>query len=94
MGQCRLIALGFRQGGQAGYGLRLLLLDQSGAVKTELARGEHKSLQTNRVILRPGPAEEVATVNPRYSNYCKRIADLMMPKASSTARRNELPCQT
>ena len=54
-GQCRLIELGYRQGGPAGYGLRRVLLDQAGSVKAELARGEHKSLQTDRVILRPGP---------------------------------------
>lgn len=29
-GQCRLIELGFRQGGAAGYGLRRMLIDQSG----------------------------------------------------------------
>jgi DNA invertase Pin-like site-specific DNA recombinase len=29
-GQCRLITLGFRQGGTPGYGLRRLLLDQRG----------------------------------------------------------------
>ena len=49
-GQCRLIELGFRQGGPAGYGLRRTLVDVQGAIKTELARGEHKSLQTDRVI--------------------------------------------
>jgi len=65
-GQCRLIELGFRQGGPAGYGLRRVLIDQSGAVKVQLARGEHKSLQTDRVILMPGPEEEVATVNRVY----------------------------
>jgi hypothetical protein len=32
-GQCRLIELGFRQGGPAGYGLRRVLIDQSGSVK-------------------------------------------------------------
>ena len=61
-GQCRLIELGFRQGGMAGFGLRRVLLDQSGEAKAELKRGEHKSLQTDRVVLRPGPAEEVAAV--------------------------------
>jgi len=65
-GQCRLIELGFRQGGPAGYGLRRVLIDQSGALKAELARGEHKSLQTDRVILQPGPDTEVATVNQIY----------------------------
>lgn len=62
-GQCRLIELGFRQGGPAGYGLRRVLIDQSGSVKGELARGEHKNLQTDRVILQPGPDAEVAIVN-------------------------------
>jgi DNA invertase Pin-like site-specific DNA recombinase len=62
-GQCRLIELGFRQGGPAGYGLRRVLLDQSGNIKSELSRGEHKSLQTDRVILVPGTEMEVATVN-------------------------------
>ena len=66
-GQCRLIELGFRQGGPAGYGLRRVLLDQSGAIKAELSRGEHKSLQTDRVILVPGSDAEVATVNQIFT---------------------------
>ena len=65
-GQCRLIELGYRQGGPAGFGLRRVLIDQSGAVKSQLSRGEHKSLQTDRVILVPGPDDEVRTVNQMY----------------------------
>jgi DNA invertase Pin-like site-specific DNA recombinase len=65
-GQCRLIELGFRQGGPAGYGLRRVLVDQAGSVKGQLSRGEHKSLQTDRVILQPGPDQEVAVVNRIY----------------------------
>jgi len=65
-GQCRLIELGFRQGGSAGYGLRRVLLDQQGAAKCELTRGEHKSLQTDRVILTPGPEAEIRIVNEMY----------------------------
>jgi DNA invertase Pin-like site-specific DNA recombinase len=65
-GQCRLIELGFRQGGPAGYGLRRVLIDQNGLFKSELNRGEHKSLQTDRVILIPGPEDEVKTVNMIY----------------------------
>jgi len=38
-GQCRLIELGYRQGGSPGYGLRRSLIDQSGTSKGELARG-------------------------------------------------------
>jgi len=54
-GQCRLIELGYRQGGPPGYGLRRVLVDQSGTTKGELARGEYKSIQTDRVILVLGP---------------------------------------
>jgi DNA invertase Pin-like site-specific DNA recombinase len=65
-GQCRLIELGFRQGGPAGYGLRRVLIDQNGALKAGLSRGEHKSLQTDRVILVPGPEDEISIVNLMY----------------------------
>jgi DNA invertase Pin-like site-specific DNA recombinase len=71
-GQCRLIELGYRQGGPAGYGLRRVLLDERGLVKTELKRGEHKSLQTDRVTLVPGPDEEVQTVRWIYSRFLKQ----------------------
>ena len=65
-GQCRLIELGYRQGGPAGFALRRVLLDQNGSIKTELSRGEHKSLQTDRVILMPGPEDEIRIVNLIY----------------------------
>ena len=68
-GQCRLITLGYRQGGTAGYGLRRLLLDQHGQPKATLARGERKSLQTERVILTPGPDEELRTVRRVYDLF-------------------------
>ena len=68
-GQCRLIELGFRQGGPPGYGLRRRLVDQGGGPKGELGRGEHKSIQTDRVILVPGPANEVETVRRMYRAF-------------------------
>ncbi len=71
-GQCRLIEMGYRQGGAAGYGLRRVLLDEQGQPKAELKRGEHKSLQTDRVILAPGPAEEVETVRWIYARFLKQ----------------------
>jgi DNA invertase Pin-like site-specific DNA recombinase len=70
-GQCRLIELGYRQGGPAGYGLRRMLIDERGKPKGILKRGEHKSLQTDRVILVPGPDEEIATVNLIYRLFVK-----------------------
>lgn len=71
-GQCRLIELGFRQGGPAGYGLRRQLVDQSGAPKTLLNRGERKSIQTDRVVLVPGPESEIAVVREIFERYVFR----------------------
>ena len=68
-GQCRLIELGYRQGGPAGYGLRRVLIDERGEQKATLKRGEHKSLQTDRVILVPGPEEEVENVRWIYRAF-------------------------
>lgn len=68
-GQCRLIELGYRQGGPAGYGLRRKLIDQTGDTKALLARGEHKSIQTDRVILVPGPPDEIDTVRWIYRAF-------------------------
>ena len=68
-GQCRLIEHGFRQGGMAGFGLRRMRIDQSGAPQGVLARGEYKSLQTDRVILVPGPTDEIETVRSMYRQF-------------------------
>ena len=68
-GQCRLIELGFRQGGMAGFGLRRMRIDQNGTAQGILNFGEHKSLQTDRVILVPGPDEEVETVRRMYRAF-------------------------
>ena len=68
-GACRLIQLGFKQGGSAGFGLRRVLVDQAGKTKGTLKFGEHKSLQTDRVVLMPGPEEEQAIVREIYTAF-------------------------
>lgn len=68
-GQCRLVTLGYRQGGSPGYGLRRQLLDQHGQPKAILAPGERKSFQLERVILTPGPAAEMAVVRRIYEMF-------------------------
>jgi len=68
-GQCRLIEHGFRQGGPAGFGLRRLLIDEGRNPKGELGRGDRKSLQTDRVVLTPGPPEEIEHVHNIYSMF-------------------------
>ena len=65
-GQKRLARLGFKQGGVPGYGLRRMLVSAAGTRKQELAVGERKSIATDRVILIPGPANEVEVVKHIY----------------------------
>ena len=68
-GQCRLIEHGFRQGGMAGCGLRRMRVDESREPQGILSRGQRKSLQTDRVILVPGPEDEVETVRWMYRQF-------------------------
>ena len=68
-GQCRLIELGYRQGGPPGFGLRRMLIDEHGVTKGTLERGEHKSIQTDRVTLVPGPPEEIAVIQKIFRNF-------------------------
>ena len=68
-GQCRLIELGFRQGGPAGYGLRRQLIAMDGTPKELLSRGQQKSIQTDRVILVLGPAEELKVVRAAFETF-------------------------
>jgi DNA invertase Pin-like site-specific DNA recombinase len=58
----RLASLGFKQGGMPGYGLRRMLVSPAGVPKQVLASGERKGIATDRVILVPGPADEVQCV--------------------------------
>lgn len=70
-GQCKLIELGYRQGGPAGFGLRRMLIDHTHKEKGILARGEKKSLQTDRVILVRGPEDEVRIVQWIYNMFIR-----------------------
>src|SRR5579859_381698 len=65
-GQRRLALLGFKQGGIPGYGLRRMLVSADRHPKQRLATGERKSIATDRVILVPGPANEVQVVRDIY----------------------------
>src|SRR5579871_5184891 len=68
-GQKRLAALGFKQGGMPGYGLRRMLVSATGTPKQQLAAGERKSIATDRVILVPGPAPEVQVIKEIYRMF-------------------------
>ncbi len=89
-GQCRLIELGYKQGGSAGFGLRRQLINEHGETKGLLKRGEHKALQTDRVVLIPGPAEEIETVHWIYKSFVEdglnenRIATILNERGIKT----------
>ena len=68
-GQRRLIELGFRQGGQPGYGLRRRLVDHAGVDKGILDFRQQKSIQTDRVVLTAGPQGEVDVVREIYRRF-------------------------
>jgi DNA invertase Pin-like site-specific DNA recombinase len=74
-GQCRLISLGYRQGGSAGYGLRRMRVDAQGHHLGILERGQHKAHVTDRVILVPGPAAEVTIVRDMYRDFLSGVGE-------------------
>lgn len=90
-GQCRIISMGYKVGGQAGYGLRRVLLDDQGEVLQVLRQGERKALQNYRVVLAPGPALEIAVVNQIFQWYVdgagdRRIAAVLNAQSIPTER--------
>src|SRR3569833_4544966 len=71
-GQKRTAQLGFRHGGRPGYGLRRLVVHENGAAKTLLENGHTKHLHTDRVVLVPGPSEEVALVREIFDMFVEQ----------------------
>ena len=65
-GACNIVQHGYRQGGAPGFGLRRQLIDEEHNIKGLLSRGEKKSIQTDRVVLIPGPPEEITAVHRIY----------------------------
>lgn len=84
-GQARLAAKGYHIGSMPGYGLRRYLIDPDGNPKFELSVGEYKNTHTERVILVPGPIEEVRTVRLIYELFVARN----LPMKRIASRLNE-----
>ena len=61
-GKARLVQMGFWVGGPPGYGFRRLMIAADGQPKQVLEPGEQKSLTTDRVVLIPGPVEELKAI--------------------------------
>lgn len=85
-GHCRLARMGFRQGGPPGYGLKRVLLDENGRYKSDLAFGERKNLQSDRVVLAPGDPAEVEIVRRIYRHF---IEDGMSERDIANALNRE-----
>ncbi|KAB0331038.1 recombinase family protein [Janthinobacterium sp. PLB04] len=67
--QCRFVEMGFKQGGRAGFGLRRIPISASGKAKPALGFGERKSHPTDRVLLVPGPSDELEILRGVYDWY-------------------------
>jgi len=86
-GQSRLVRLGYKQGGSPGFGYRRQLVDSAGNPKALLQRGQRKSLQDDRVVLVPGPSDEVSTVREIFEAFVLRRANCQQIANDLNARR-------
>jgi DNA invertase Pin-like site-specific DNA recombinase len=77
-GQKRLAQMGFRVGGEAGYGFRRAMVSTDSKRKQKLEAGQYKSLTTDRVILVPGPRREVKVIREIFTMALRmRFADVV-----------------
>jgi len=70
-GQKLLSEKGFRTGGTAGYGLCRMAISEDGSRTQILRPGELKSISSDRVVLIPGPKEEVEVVLKMFAMAAK-----------------------
>ncbi len=68
-GKKRLTELGFWQGGPPGLGYRRMLVSADRKPKQLLGTGERKSIATDRVILVPGPQNEIELVREIFCMF-------------------------
>ena len=79
-GQTRLARLGFTMGGSVLFGMRRLVLNEHGEPRVRLAVGERKSIQSDHVVLIPGPDEEIALVRRIFRLFASNavtVADIV-----------------
>jgi DNA invertase Pin-like site-specific DNA recombinase len=66
---CNLAALGYDQCGACIYGLKHVVVDSTGRPVTARERLSRKTVKTDRLILAPGPKEEVRVVREIFRRY-------------------------
>jgi DNA invertase Pin-like site-specific DNA recombinase len=86
-GQSRIAGLGYRVGGPLAFGLRRELVGQDQQSKGWLAKGDRKSLQTDRVRLRPGSKKEAETVRWIFHQFVvEQESDAEIARALNRAK--------
>ncbi|WP_158626784.1 recombinase family protein [Bradyrhizobium sp. RP6] len=63
--------LGFRQGSRVLYGFRRVLVDAARNPKQVLQQGERKALSNDKVVVVPGPAEELEVIRRIFEMYVR-----------------------
>jgi DNA invertase Pin-like site-specific DNA recombinase len=76
--------LGFRQGGKLIYGFRRMLVDPSRIPKQMLNDGDRKALSCDKVIVIPGPPEELVVIRRIFRLYVRE--NLSLPEITSRLR--------
>src|SRR5579872_2264395 len=72
LGIRRTAELGFHPGSMPGYGLRRMLVSANRERKQLLSYGQHKAVKDDRVILVPGPEQEVQCVRQIFSMFAEK----------------------
>lgn len=83
-GQSLLARRGFHMGGFAGFGLKRVLVSDTGEVKGDLGRRQLKSIQTDRVVLALGDPFDCGLVRLIFHLFVKR----KMPEADIARQLN------
>lgn len=85
----RLVAQGFTVNGTCAYGLKRVLVDESGTVVGELRPGERKALSTHRVKFAPGDPTAVAVVQRIFAEYAVPEAGVI--SVAESLKRDGVP---
>ena len=75
-GLARLARKGFKLGGPPPYGFRRMLVDAEGRSRQLLLDGQRKCIANERVILVPGPQEEIAIVRRIFHEFVEEHRSL------------------
>ncbi len=99
-GQANLARLGWHVGAPSPYGLRRVMVDPSGKFRGQMERGQRKSLQSDKVILAPGPHDEIKVIRMifnwfisekiYYETIVKRLSSMKIASPSGTKKWTKL----